>query len=111
MERTAKKGNIGLSPVHDDRLNQLAAQYNPKVVTPAIITYLLLPKLSKNSEENREIEVSGKTPAQHRQKCRDKDGSCSHPLRPPMPCRHAADSRAYYDSKPRDLNLIHGNTI
>ena len=54
MERTAKKANIGLSPVHDDRLNQLAAQYNPKVVTPAIITYLMLPKLSKNSEENRE---------------------------------------------------------
>ena len=53
-DRSAKKANIGLSKVHDDRLNQLATKYNPKAVTPAIIQYLLLPKLSKNSEENRE---------------------------------------------------------
>ena len=53
-DRSAKKANIGLSKVHDDRLNQLATKYNPKAVTPAIIKYLLLPKLSKNSEENRE---------------------------------------------------------
>jgi len=53
-DRGAKKANIGLSKVHDDRLTQLATKYNPKAVTPAIIHYLLLPKLSKNSEENRE---------------------------------------------------------
>jgi GTP-binding protein YchF len=49
-----KKANIGLSKVYDERLDQLVQRYNPKAVTPAVITYLLLPKLSKNSEENRE---------------------------------------------------------
>ena len=52
--RSGKKSNIGLSKVYDERLDQLVQQYNPKAVTPAMITYLLLPKLSKNSEENRE---------------------------------------------------------
>lgn len=46
--------NMGLSKVYDERLYQLATKYNPKAVTPAIIKYLLLPKLSKNSQENRE---------------------------------------------------------
>jgi len=50
----AKKPNIGLSKVHDDRLLKLAAKYNPRSVTPALIKYLLLPGLSKNSQENRE---------------------------------------------------------
>lgn len=50
----AKKPNVGLSKVHDDRLLELAARYNPRAVTPALIKYLLLPRLSKNSEENRE---------------------------------------------------------
>ena len=49
-----KKPNIGLSKVHDDRLLKLAAKYNPRAVTPALIKYLLLPGLSKNSQENRE---------------------------------------------------------
>ncbi len=52
--REAKKPNVGLSKVHDDRLLELAARYNPRTVTPALIKYLLLPRLSKNSEENRE---------------------------------------------------------
>ena len=51
---SGKKANIGLSKVFDERLDQLVQRYNPKAVTPAMITYLLLPKLSKNSEENRE---------------------------------------------------------
>ena len=51
---SGKKPNIGLSKVCDDRLDQLVGRYNPKAVTPAMITYLLLPKLSKNSDENRE---------------------------------------------------------
>ena len=54
LERSAKRANIGLSKVYDERLNQLATKYIPKAVTPAIIKYLLLPKLSKYSEENRE---------------------------------------------------------
>lgn len=54
MPHVVKKPNVGLSKVHDDRLQQLAAKYNPKAVTPALITYLLLPRLSKNSQENRE---------------------------------------------------------
>ena len=54
MPHVVKKPNVGLSKVHDDRLHQLAAKYNPKAVTPALITYLLLPRLSKNSQENRE---------------------------------------------------------
>jgi len=54
LERRVNKANIGLSKVYDERLNQLATKYNPKTVTSAIINYLLLPKLSKNSEENRE---------------------------------------------------------
>jgi hypothetical protein len=54
MQHAAKKPNVGLSKVHDDRLLELAARYNPRAVTPALIKYLLLPRLSKNSEENRE---------------------------------------------------------
>lgn len=54
MPHAAKKPNIGLSKVHDDRLLELAARYNPRAVTPALIKYLLLPRLSKNSQENRE---------------------------------------------------------
>jgi GTP-binding protein YchF len=50
----AKKPNIGLSKVYDERLDLLATKYNPKAVTPALIKYLLLPKLLKNSQENRE---------------------------------------------------------
>ena len=54
MQHAAKKPNVGLSKVHDDRLLKLAARYNPRAVTPALIKYLLLPGLSKNSQENRE---------------------------------------------------------
>jgi hypothetical protein len=54
MQHVARKPNVGLSKVHDDRLLELAARYNPRAVTPALIKYLLLPRLSKNSEENRE---------------------------------------------------------
>lgn len=51
---SGKKANIGLSKVYDERLDQLVERYNPKAVTPAMITYLLLPKLSKDSDQNRE---------------------------------------------------------
>ena len=54
VERSTKKPNIGLSKVYDERLDQLAIKYKPKAVTPAMITYLLLPKLSKDSDQNRE---------------------------------------------------------
>ena len=45
--------HIGISQVYDQRLYKLAEMYKPKKVVPAVIKYILLPGLSKNSEENR----------------------------------------------------------
>lgn len=54
-QKGKKDPGIGISIVYDERLYRLAKIYNPKKVIPATIKYILLPKLSKNSEENRTV--------------------------------------------------------
>ena len=48
-------GVPGVCPVRDPRLDRLAALYRPKKLTPAIIQYLLLPDLTKESSKNQEV--------------------------------------------------------
>ncbi len=43
----------GISPVRDPRVDRLASMYQPKKVTPAIIQYLLMPDLTKDSAKNQ----------------------------------------------------------
>jgi GTP-binding protein YchF len=45
----------GICPVRDPRLERLAAMYQPKKVTPAIIQYLLLSDITKDSAKNQEL--------------------------------------------------------
>ncbi|MBI3020853.1 MAG: redox-regulated ATPase YchF, partial [Candidatus Omnitrophica bacterium] len=45
----------GISPVRDPRLERLAAMYRPKKVTPATIQWLLMPDMTKDSANNREL--------------------------------------------------------
>lgn len=54
-QKGGKDSSMGISKVHDERLYALAKIYNPKKVVPATITYILLSKLTKNSEDNRAI--------------------------------------------------------
>jgi GTP-binding protein YchF len=49
-----KTQDIGLSKVLDSRLDRLAEMYQPERVVHATIKYILVPRLSKNSDENRE---------------------------------------------------------
>ena len=49
-----KEQNLGVSYVFDSRLDRLAKLYQPQKKVPATIKYILVSKLSKNSEENRE---------------------------------------------------------
>ncbi|MBU1863047.1 MAG: YchF family ATPase [Candidatus Omnitrophica bacterium] len=50
----AKTPDLGMSKVYDDRLDRLAKLYNPEKVIPAAITYIMLPRLSKTSDDNQD---------------------------------------------------------
>ena len=45
----------GVCPVRDPRVERLAAMYRPKKVTPAIIRYLLMPDVTKDSTKNHAL--------------------------------------------------------
>ncbi len=45
----------GVCPVRDPRISALASMYQPNKVTPAIIQYLLMPDLTKDSAKNQEL--------------------------------------------------------
>lgn len=45
----------GVCPVRDPRIAALASMYQPQKVTPAIIQYLLMPDLTKDSAKNHEL--------------------------------------------------------
>lgn len=51
-------GVPGICPVRDLRIDRLTALYRPKKITPAIIQYLLLPDLTKESSKNQEVVKS-----------------------------------------------------
>jgi len=53
-EKSKRPQDIGISKVFDSRLDKLAEMYQPEKVVPATIKYILVPRLSKNSDENRE---------------------------------------------------------
>ncbi|MBN1493162.1 MAG: redox-regulated ATPase YchF [Candidatus Omnitrophica bacterium] len=52
-QKASKDPGVGISKVHDERLHALSAMYKPKKTVPATIKYILLPSMTKNSEENR----------------------------------------------------------
>ena len=45
----------GICPVRDPRMDRLVTMYRPKKATPAIIQYLLMPDLTKDSAKNQEL--------------------------------------------------------
>ena len=45
----------GICPVRDPRLDRLTGMYKPKKSTPAIIQYLLMPDMTKDSAKNQEL--------------------------------------------------------
>ncbi|MBU1862533.1 MAG: hypothetical protein KKH94_02575 [Candidatus Omnitrophica bacterium] len=51
-QRGKKDAGAGISKVYDERLYRLAKLYNREKAIPATIKYILLQKLSKNSNEN-----------------------------------------------------------
>lgn len=53
-ERAKRNQDIGISKVVDSRIDMLADMYKPEKTVPAMIKYILVPRLSNNSDENRE---------------------------------------------------------
>ncbi len=52
----SKSGAVpGVCPVRDPRMERLATLYHPEKVTPATIQYLLMPDLTKESENNQAL--------------------------------------------------------
>jgi GTP-binding protein YchF len=49
------KAQTAIAPVRDPRVAKLTEVYHPAKVTPAVIQYVLLPDLTKNSEDNQEF--------------------------------------------------------
>lgn len=52
-KKLSKDPGMGISKVHDFRLDKVAELYKTRKLTPATITYILLPGLSKNSDDNQ----------------------------------------------------------
>jgi ribosome-binding ATPase len=53
-KKSKRNQDIGISKVIDTRIDKLADMYQPEKVVPATIKYILVPRLSNNSDENRE---------------------------------------------------------